>query len=291
MAIGIAVGVLLSARAMQGRDWIGIGVVLAIWAVGFADDLWNLSPSTRLASELLGGGMLWYAGWQADWFKAPVLNLAATCLLFAFFINAMNMLDGVDGLAAGVCAIGAIGLTLVPGGSRSEVVLAGCLIAVCGTMLVHNFPPASIFMGDSGSTLIGSLAALLVLQHNSTEPGVYQALPVIAFFMLPLGDAGLAIVRRMRTRHSPFRGDRRHYYDLLLQRGWPMRGVLVLSYGLTAILVSAGLLCESGRASGFALIGFIGLALLAFAWHLGSLTPDPQASKPQNAELLPKIEA
>ncbi|MGH9686187.1 MAG: glycosyltransferase family 4 protein [Candidatus Acidiferrales bacterium] len=291
MAFGIFVGVLLSAGAMRGRDWIAVGVVLAIWAVGFADDLWNLSPSMRLASELLGGGVLWCAGWQAIWFKTPALNLAATCLLFAFFVNAVNMLDGVDGLAAGICAIGAIGLTVVLGGSRSGVVLGGCLIAVCAAMLIHNFPPASIFMGDSGSALIGSLAALLVLQHNSAEPGVYQALPVIAFFMLPLGDAGLAIVRRLRTRHSPFRGDRRHYYDLLLQRGWQVRRVLAVSYGLTAILVAVSLLCESERGSGFALTGVIGLTLLAVAWYLGSLTPDPQARKPQNAELLPKIEA
>lgn len=291
MAIGIGVGVLLSAGAMQWRDWTAIGVVLAIWAMGFADDLWNLSPFTRLASELVGGGVLWCAGWQTNWFTTPALDLAATCLLFAFFINAMNMLDGVDGLAAGVCAIGAIGLAVVLGESRSGIVFAGCLIAVCAAMLIHNFPPASIFMGDSGTALIGSMAALLVLQHNSTEPGFYQSLPVIAFFLLPLGDAGLAIARRLRTRHSPFRGDRRHYYDLLLQRGWPVRGVLAVSYGLTAILVSAGLLCESGRGSAFALTGVIGLAMLATAWYLGSLTPDPQGREPQEVEILPKIEA
>jgi UDP-GlcNAc:undecaprenyl-phosphate/decaprenyl-phosphate GlcNAc-1-phosphate transferase len=291
MGIGVAVGVALSASGMQVRDWVAMAVVLSVWGIGLADDLWNLTPSVRLASELLAGAVLWSAGWQTDWFKAPVLDLAATCLLFAFLINAVNMLDGADGLAAGVIGIGAVGLAIARGETVSGLVLAGCLIAVCAAVLIYNFPPASIFMGDSGSALIGAMAGVLILQRNSSAGGFNAVLPVLAFFMLPLGDAGLAIIRRLRTRHSPFRGDRRHYYDLLLQRGWPIRGVLAISYGLTAILVSAGLLCESGRASAFALIGAIAAVLLIFAWVLGSFIPDQAAPKPQGAKLLPKIEA
>jgi UDP-GlcNAc:undecaprenyl-phosphate GlcNAc-1-phosphate transferase len=291
MAIGVAAGVMLSADAMHLRDWIAIGVVCAVWAVGLADDLWNLSPSVRLAIELLGGGVLWCAGWQTDWFQSPALDIAATCLLFAFFINAMNMLDGIDGLASGLAAIAAVGLIVAWDGSPGALVLAASLAAVSAAMLIYNFPPASIFMGDSGSSLIGALAGLLVMQRNSAEMGLSQTLPLLAFFMLPLGDAALAIVRRLRTRRSPFRGDRRHYYDLLLQRGWPIRSVLGVSYGLTAVLVFAGLLCESGRVTAIALTGIIGTGLLALAWFLGSFTPDTQAPKPQGAKLLPKIEA
>lgn len=290
MAIGIAVGVILSAGAMHGRDWIAVGVVLGVWAVGLADDLWTLTPSARLASELAGGAILWCGGWQTDWFRTPVLDLAATCLLFAFFVNAMNMLDGADGLAAGIAAIGAIGLVIARGDTPSCLVLAGCLAAVCAAMLVYNFPPASIFMGDSGSALIGALIGLLILQKTPAEAGFSQELPLLAFFVLPLGDAGLAIIRRLRMRSSPFRGDRRHYYDLLLRRGWPLRGVLFASYAVTAVLVFAGLLCESRRASAFALIGIIGVSLLAFAWFLGSFTPDSQEPKPQGAKILRNIE-
>jgi UDP-GlcNAc:undecaprenyl-phosphate GlcNAc-1-phosphate transferase len=239
----------------------------------------------------LGGAVLWCAGWQTDWFKAPMLDLAATCLVFAFFINAVNMLDGADGLAAGIAAIGAIGLIIARGDSPSTLVMAGCLAAACTAMLLFNFPPASIFMGDSGSTLVGRLAGVLVLQTSPVEPGFGQTLPLLAFFMLPLGDAGLAIVRRLRTRNSPLRGDRRHYYDLLLQRGWPIRSVLAVSYALTAVLVSTGLLCESGRVSALALTGAIGIGLLALALFLGSFTPDSEVPKPQGAKLLPKIEA
>ncbi len=291
MAIGLAAGLVLSAGAIHSEDWIGIGIVLAVWAIGISDDLWNLPPSLRLGSELLAGAALWIAGWQTNWFKTPILDLAATCLLFAFLINAMNMLDGADGLATGVVGIGAVGLAIARGDTSGELVFAGCLIAVCAAMLVYNFPRASIFMGDSGSTLIGALVALLVLQPRSSAAGFNDTLPLLVFFMLPLGDAGLAIVRRLRTRSSPFRGDRRHFYDLLLRRGWPIRGVLAVSYGLTAILVSAGLLCESGRASALVLTGAIAAVLLTFAWFLGSFIPDQAAPKPQGARLLPKIEA
>ena len=290
MAIGIAIGVILSADAMHTRDWLAIAVVMAGWAVGLADDLWTLSPSVRLASELAGGAALWCGGWQTHWFEAPALDLAATCVLFAFFVNAMNMLDGADGLAAGVAAIAAIGLILARSDSASSLVLSGCLAAVCIATLIYNLPPASIFMGDSGSTLIGALAGLLILEQNSAEPGFTHALPLLAFFILPLGDAGLAIVRRLRTRHSPFRGDRRHYYDLLLRRGWPIRSVLAVSYGLTAVLVSAGLLCESRRMSAFALTGTIGIGLLALAWFLGSFTPAARTPKAQGRKLLQNIE-
>jgi UDP-GlcNAc:undecaprenyl-phosphate GlcNAc-1-phosphate transferase len=291
MGIGVAAGALLSANAMQARDWIAIAVVLSVWGMGLADDLWDLTPAVRLASELLAGGVLWYAGWQTDWFTSPILDLAATCLLFAFLINAVNMLDGADGLAAGVIGVGAVGLAIARGENISELVFAGCLVAVCAAILIYNFPPASIFMGDSGSALIGAMAGVLILQRNSATRGANDALLLLICFMLPLGDAGLAIVRRLRTRHSPFRGDRRHYYDLLLQRGWPIRRVLAVSYGLAAILVSAGLLCESGRASALALTGAIAAALLIFAWFLGSFIPDQAPPKPQRAKLLPKIEA
>ncbi|HTU32980.1 MAG TPA: MraY family glycosyltransferase [Candidatus Acidoferrum sp.] len=292
MAIGLAAGVLIAVPEMRGHDWIGIVAVLAIWFVGLADDLWNLTPSVRLASELLGGAVLWLAGFQTDWFKTPVLDLAATCVLFALLINAMNMLDGADGLAAGVAAVGAIGFIIAPGGSYAAIVFAGCLIAVCAATLIYNFPPASIFMGDSGSTLVGALIGLLILQRRSGAAGFVGTLPLLAFFLLPVGDAGLAIVRRLRSRHSPFHGDRRHYYDLLLRRGWPVRAVLGVSYGLTVILTCAGLLCESGRVSGFVLMGALAVALVVFAGILGSFTPDQQVAKPpQGAKLLPKIEA
>jgi len=292
MGAGILAGAALAAPVMAARDWIGIGVVLAIWFTGLADDLWNLTPSVRLASELLGGAILWLAGFQTDWFKTPAFDLAATCVLFALFINAMNMLDGADGLAAGVAAIGAIGFALAPGASLATLTFAVCLIAVCAAMLIYNFPPASIFMGDSGSTLIGALIGLLVLERGSSAAGFAGTLPLIAFFLLPVGDAGLAVIRRLRSRHSPFQGDRRHYYDLLLQRGWPIGAVLGVSYGVTAILVCAGLLCESGRVSAFILMAVLALALLVFAGILGSFTPDPQVAKsPQGAKLLPKIEA
>jgi UDP-GlcNAc:undecaprenyl-phosphate/decaprenyl-phosphate GlcNAc-1-phosphate transferase len=292
MAVGVGAGVLVASAEIPVRDWIGIGVVLAIWFVGLADDLWNLTPSVRLASELLGGSVLWFAGFQTNWFKSPALDLTATCMLFALFINAMNMLDGADGLAAGVAAVGAMGLALAPGISQSALIFAACLIAVCAAMLIYNFPPASIFMGDSGSTLVGALVGFLILQRSSAAGGFLGALPAVSFFLLPLGDAGLAIVRRLRSRRSPFHGDRRHYYDLLLQRGWPIRVVLGVSYGVTAILVCAGLLCESGRFSAFVLMGALAIALLIFAGILGSFTPDQQVDKlPQGAKLLPKIEA
>jgi UDP-GlcNAc:undecaprenyl-phosphate/decaprenyl-phosphate GlcNAc-1-phosphate transferase len=155
-------------------------------------------------------------------------------------VFALSFLDGADGLTAGVTGIIALGYLIFAGTVLGVVghALAFSLLGACLGFLLFNFPPAKIFMGDSGGEVLGFSVAFRSLDFITTK-GATAAVPSLMFPILaaalPLFDALLAILRRVESGRSPFDGDRRHFYDLLLSAGWSPRRV-ALSYLLTALL-------------------------------------------------------
>lgn len=271
MMAGLAAA-MIAAWVMHGAPLTVLGVFAAIWLVGLADDVKNLPSALRLVVHLGAGALLWWAGWRLHWTNFAAFDLLATCLFVALLINAMNLLDGLDGLAAGTAAIAAAGfIFLLPSGLSLAGVVAWSLLGICVGMLLHNFPPARIFMGDSGSTLTGVLLAFLALDWVTLRPEAHSVALPLMFVALPVVDVALAMVRRLRGSASPFRGDRRHFYDLLRLRGWSLRSVLCASYGVTAALVAIGWLCARGWLAIEVAIPVVGIALAAGAHRLGSL--------------------
>jgi UDP-GlcNAc:undecaprenyl-phosphate GlcNAc-1-phosphate transferase len=254
-----------------------------VWAVGLVDDIRTLGTSFRLCIHMAAGVALWFAGWRLGWFGLAVLDLMATCLFVAFLINAMNLLDGMDGLAAGTASVISIGFLIISlrEANPLEIIVASSLLGASVAMLSVNAPPAKMFMGDSGSTLIGIVLAFLSLNWVRPQPGSergpHRMLIPLIFLSLPLADALLAILRRARSRQPLFQGDRRHFYDILLQRGWAVKRVLKASLGITGILVFAGWLCASDVAGAWLTSVMILCSLAASAYLLGSLQSD---SKP-----------
>jgi UDP-GlcNAc:undecaprenyl-phosphate/decaprenyl-phosphate GlcNAc-1-phosphate transferase len=225
-----------------------LSVALAIvWITGLADDLHSLSPATRLAAQLSAAIILWRGGWRMPVTGAGLLSIAAVCLFTVLFINAMNFLDGADGLAAGVAC--AISVSFIASGisDRHSIALplAWSMAGASAGFLLFNFPPASILLGDSGSTVLGFCIAFLGLDSfrpspfPGSQPGARLLFPFLAA-ALPLLDALLAVVRRLRCGRSPFHGDRRHFYDLLLNRGWAPRRVALAAYAITTALALIG---------------------------------------------------
>jgi|SRR5579862_4790936 len=251
-------------------------VFAGVWAVGLLDDLQGLPALFRFAVQIAAGATAWLAGWRLEWFSSPVLDFAATCLFVATVVNAMNLLDGMDGLAAGTGVVVSIGFLLISAvdGSILEVALAASLLGACAGVLTVNAPPASMFMGDSGSTLIGIVLAFLSLNWVREQSSARGILVPLIFLSVPIADAGLAILRRVRARQKLFTGDRRHFYDILLHRGWTVDGVLRVSMGVTASLVFVGWLCSRGIADDRITAIVILCALAAIAIPLGSLQPD-----------------
>jgi len=220
-----------------------LGATLTIWLTGLTDDLWRLHPGLRLILQTASSATLWFAGWQLPVPGPFFLNLFFTALFIVLLINAFNMLDGSDGLAAGVSTIIALGFLVWFAATSNSfgAAIAASLFGSCLGFLLFNFPPARIFMGDSGSYTLGFVFALLSLEFLRLQPGLgfHWFLPFL-FSAFPVLDLLYAVFRRLLARTSPLEGDRGHFYDLLLQRGWSPRRVFFVSSLGTAILVSLG---------------------------------------------------
>ena len=219
--------------------------------------------------------MLWRGGWVVPISGGGMASLAATCVFVVAMINAFNFLDGSDGLAAGVAGIISIAYALprLPHIDAFQIGLACAIAGACLAFLRSNLAPAKIYLGDSGSTSLGLCVAFLGLEFwrsgHATFPRMVFPVLIAA---LPLLDAALAIVRRISNGISPLYGDRRHFYDRLLARGWSTRRVALACYAITAGFVAVawwGVRSESPR---FWLAAALGAGLLiAWAIKLGCL--------------------
>jgi UDP-GlcNAc:undecaprenyl-phosphate/decaprenyl-phosphate GlcNAc-1-phosphate transferase len=224
-------GLVASAHPAWGAGWQGGALFLAMGAVllvGLADDMRGASPATKVAVQAAAAfGLCAQAGavrsivlpWGAP-IELGALAWPLTILWLIGLSNAFNMIDGLDGLAAGNGSATACVLTLAALAQGSPVApLAAALAGALLGFLWYNRAPASIFLGDSGSLSVGFALAALALQAATNEAGeVALAVPVLAL-ALPLADAGLAIVRRLRARRPLFAADREHLHHLLVARG------------------------------------------------------------------------
>ena len=253
------------------------GVVLAaggmVCALGVLDDLFELDALTKFGGQVLAAGFLVFNGVQFYYIYLPgdgVLSLdisqaaLATVFLVVATINAVNFIDGLDGLAAGVIGLGAVGfflfsyrLAAVNGESLaiSAALLCAALAGACAGFVFHNFHPARMFMGDSGSMLIGMvLAGSALTLTGDFPPAALQTgggaqtslLPVllplllpISILIVPFADLLLAVVRRTMNGQSPFAPDKRHLHHRLLEYGHSHRRAVVVMW-LWAALIALG---------------------------------------------------
>ena len=254
------------------------GIVLVagalICAVGVLDDLFELDALTKLGGQVLAAGFLIVFGIQYVFFPTPdgsqfSLDVSQgallTVLVVVSTVNAVNFVDGLDGLAAGVVGIGAVafflfcyqlanlnGVSLATTGALLSASLAGA----CAGFLPHNFHPARLFMGDSGSMLIGLVlsASALTLTGQFSGPELSQGadgsraslvptlLPLllpVSILIVPMVDLTLAVVRRTRAGPSPFAPDKQHLHHRLLEIGHSQRRAVFIMW-LWAGLVAFG---------------------------------------------------
>lgn len=249
VAIGIAVilGVSIGGAGLFAPASLVFIALLIIWLTGLIDDLKELPPGARLAAQFIAGLLVSQTPWGLTVFQNNLVDTLLTCGFVILFVNAFNFFDGADGLTAGVVGVASLGYALLYSFRAPSVgaAVSWSLLGACLAFLFFNFPPAKIFMGDAGSTVLGFLLAFLGLDFYKVHHaiGTHLLLPLV-FAGLPILDLLLAVFRRLRKRVSPFMGDRQHLYDLLHAQGWSPRPIAFSSYLATAGLVLVGWLCN-----------------------------------------------
>jgi UDP-GlcNAc:undecaprenyl-phosphate GlcNAc-1-phosphate transferase len=252
---------------------------LAIAALGVYDDLRGAGAGKKLAVQLAVGLLMYAAGYRIDQVANPfgepihlgLLGIPFTLLWFAGVVNAMNLIDGLDGLAGGVAFIG-LGSSFVLAVLRGDPLMMLFSAALAGAVLgflFYNFTPASIFMGDTGSMFLGFvLAAAAVQTHQKSSTAVAILAPVVALG-LPIGDTFLAMLRRLARGRPLFQADREHIHHLLLAKGWSHRGACLALY-VVALLLGAAAVALTRLASGWqavlVLLPLISASALFLRW-------------------------
>ena len=231
LMFGFLVGIAVGYRHYSTANlWCGMALLL-VWLTGLVDDLHSLTPAVRLVFQAAAGVIVYAAGLSPLPDADHGIQVLTTCLIIIVYINAANFLDGSDGLAGGTAAIVAVAFTAMARQDPLLSVAGVALTGACVGFLLFNFPPARIFMGDSGSTVIGFLAATFALRYASWNGGDLRHLATAGLlFSVPLIDFAAAVIRRIWRHESPLAGDRSHYYDLLLRRGWSSKGVAMATY-------------------------------------------------------------
>ncbi len=228
-----------------------------IFVVGFADDKWTLPSKLKLVAQIVAACVACYGGARIASFALPgqfiihfdLLSYALTVFWFVLLINAINLIDGLDGLAAGVVFF-ATAVQAVLAAMRGEAHTAALFAVMAGAtlgFLRYNFNPASLFLGDGGSYFLGyMLAALSVSGSVKSQVGATLLMPVIALGV-PLLDTITAPLRRFMRGRDMFEPDKRHVHHKLLSRGWSQRKVVLFLYGITIFLALAALLLVNLR--------------------------------------------
>ncbi|HRU06575.1 MAG TPA: MraY family glycosyltransferase, partial [Candidatus Brocadiia bacterium] len=253
-------------RGLGGAEELGlIAGALIAFAAGLMDDVRGLRPRWKLLLQALAGLAAWAGGYSIPGislpFGAPAISLGPLALPLTLFwfvacMNAVNLLDGLDGLAAGVCLFVCMTLmlTCVHLGRWTDAFLLTCFGGALLGFLLFNFHPASIFLGDCGSLLLGFLVAALSLRGaRKAETAVALLIPVIALGV-PIFDSTLAILRRWSRRLPISAADRQHIHHALLALGLSHKRVVLTLY---AVCVGLGMMAFSiavGRGEGVVVV-------------------------------------
>ena len=302
MLIGLTVGVFAGIGCLRNTEilapalkWLlGIlaGGAIACF-VGLTDDIFELTPTKKFLGQIAAALVLLYVGIMPGlkYIAVPLhlpmphnLEMILGVGIVIFFVlgatNSLNLLDGLDGLCAGVTAIITVAMLLLAihlatwgfsdvGDPVRIIICLGLVGGVCG-FLPFNRHPAKIFMGDAGSMLLGFTVAALMLLFAEKVPRWWLASIVV--FGLPILDTAVALVRRLLNHRPLFVSDRGHIYDQMIDRGIPLKKTVAICYVLAAIYAVIGLVMSQRRtryAAGIYIFVFLVSAFVV--WKKGYL--------------------
>jgi UDP-GlcNAc:undecaprenyl-phosphate GlcNAc-1-phosphate transferase len=267
-------------RSLNDKALIGLLVASGcIFLLGVYDDIRGTNAPVKLTVQVIAAGLLYFSGvhiWEVwtpfGWMMTlGIFALPFTVLWLVGLSNGMNLLDGVDGLTAGVAAMVSLTILFISLGmgniqlSLTAAALAGSLLG----FLWFNFYPAQIFLGDCGALFLGFfLAAMSVLGNQKSASAVAMAVPIVALG-IPIFDTSLAFIRRVLRGKHPFQADQDHLHHRLLALGLSQTRVVLTLYGASAFLAALALLMTiASRAAAGLIVLCLVLTIFAAAQRL-----------------------
>lgn len=241
MAIFIAVIISLGVGSviwkLDGFSVLMIAAALTmVFVIGLIDDSVNLRPGIRVIVQLIAGVMLFwgndaFANISSHWWLSALVSLPYIMLA----INAMNLIDGIDGLATGVAMVASVGFLVgfISVGHVLGTLLSLSLIGATAGFLFFNFNPARIFLGDNGSTILGLLLGLMASLYTTAPSLSSHFVFPILLLLVPLFETLSTILRRLKNHKPIFSGDRDHFYDYLINMGFSPKQTTLLFYGIS----------------------------------------------------------
>ena len=253
---------------------------LLIVVLGIADDIKPLPASLKLAVQIISAAIPVIMGSRIHFVSVPFLDNMSTSIVFSDILsyvfsiiwivavtNAVNLIDGLDGLAAGVSTIASVSILFISLIDNNSFVslISACLVGACLGFLPYNINPAKIFMGDTGSTFLGYIMAVMSVQ------GMFKSYTVITFIMpvlilgLPLFDTSFAIIRRIINHKPIMQPDRGHLHHRLIDMGFNQKQTVSILYTISALLGLSAIVMEGyDTATGiFLLVSVIIFVVLA----------------------------
>lgn len=239
--------------------------------VGLLDDLRGVSPLLRLGFEAFAAIALWQVGVGAGVFGTAWADVAVTILWVVTVTNAVNFIDNMDGLAAGVTAMSALGIFAISA-ANGDLLVSSLALALAGAslgFLRYNFPPARIFLGDAGSMMLGFLLAALILKLDlPVGPAAPRILATVLLAAVPLFDLSVVVVARTLGRRPMWRGARDHTSHRLAERGMSRRAIATSFLAVQALCAAVAFplyhLSETAAVAGLAALALAWVGLLAW---------------------------
>ena len=265
-------------------NYIGAGfAIVVIFAIGLIDDIHQIKPSIKFLGQIVAAIIACASGVLFSHFLNPFgpgeidigfMAYPFTIFYLVAFANIINLIDGLDGLASGIVAICATSLFLLSfsRGSIDASFVALAIAGVCGGFLIFNFYPAKVFLGDSGSLVLGFSLGLVSLFGLVRASALISLLIPVVIAGIPVIDTFSAIIRRIRMGQHVFSADKAHVHHRLINLGFSQRRTVLIIYGLSIVLsVLAILIAQDQSPMRIVYVVVLIIAVALFIWRLGLL--------------------
>ncbi len=229
----------------SGAQALVTGAIL-IACLGAIDDVFGLGHAVKLAGQIACAAIPVAAGITIDHITLPFVGVfdlgpgqyPLTIIWFVAIVNMINFIDGMDGLAAGVTGIGALTFAILAAslGRADPAIMAAALAGACAAFLVYNFHPAKIFMGDSGSMLLGFLMAGVAVNGVMKSAAAIAVLAPLVVLAIPILDTSFVVLKRLKYGLPVYSPDRSHFHHRFFTIGWSQRKTVLALYGWCALM-------------------------------------------------------